>query len=92
MKTWSKELTDKTRQEIEEMLTYTDDSGKLHWLIGSNDLETGARFKNIDGKRFGIMTVEDAYEGKFIISLKTGKEQEKFETVDSLLEAGWVLD
>ena len=92
MKTWSKELIARTRLELEEMLSYTSDSGKLHWLIGSSDLEAGAHFKNIDGKRFGIMTPEDAYKDKYIISLKDSKEQEIFKTVDALIEAGWVLD
>ena len=92
MKTWSKELIDKTRRELEDMLTYTDDSGKMHWLIGSSDLEKGAHFKNIDGTRFGIMTVEDAHNGRYIISLKTSNGQESFTTVDELIDAGWVLD
>ena len=92
MKTWSKELIDKTRQELEEVLTYTDPSGKLHWLIGSMDLDNGAHFKNIDGKRFGIMSVEDAYNGKYTILLKNSKGPETFETIDALIDAGWVLD
>ena len=92
MKTWSKELITKTRIELEEMLYYTGDSGKLHWLIGDSDLEKGARFKNIDGNRFGIMTGPRAHPLKYIISLKDTKEHEIFETVDTLIEAGWVLD
>jgi len=92
MKTWSKELIDKTRQEIEDMLTYTDEDGKKHWLIGASDLEIGAHFKNIDGKRYGIMTVENALEDKYIIDLKNSGGQESFETVDELINAGWALD
>ena len=92
MRTWSKKLIDQTRQELEDMLTYTDPSGKLHWLIGSMDLDNGAHFKNIDGERFGIMLVEDAYSGKFIISLKNSGKHEVYETIDALIDAGWALD
>ena len=92
MKTWSKELIDKTRRELEDMLYYNDDSGKIHWLIGSSDLEKEAHFKNIDGTRFGIMTAEDAHEGRYIISLKNSKGQESYTTADDLIDAGWVLD
>ena len=92
MKTWSKELIDITRQELEDMLTYTDPSGKLHWLIGSMDLDNGAHFKNIDRERFGIMSAEDAYNGKYTISLKNNKGLETFDTIDALIDAGWVLD
>ena len=92
MKTWSKELIDKTRQEIEDMLTYTDEDGRKHWLIGSSVLEIGANFKNIDGKRYGIMTVENALKDRYIIDLKNGGGQESFETVDALINAGWALD
>ena len=92
MKTWSKELIDKTRQEIGDMLTYTDEDGKMHWLVGSSDLEIGAHFKNIDGKRYGIMKVENAYKKNYIIELKNGSEQESFKTIDELINAGWALD
>ena len=92
MKTWSKELIDKTRNELDEMLTYTDLSGKLHWLIGNMDLDNGAHFKNIDEERFGIMSVEDAYNDKYTILLKNNRGLETFETIDALISAGWVLD
>ena len=92
MNTWSNELIARTRLELEETLTYTSDSGKLHWLIGSSDMETGALFKNIDGKRFGVMTTENAYKGRYIIFLNDSRKQENFETVDALINAGWVLD
>jgi len=92
MNNWSKELITRTRLELEEMVTYTSDTGKLHWLIGSSDMEIGAHFKNIDGIRFGIMTTVDAYEGRYIIFLNDSREQEVFESVDALIEAGWVLD
>jgi hypothetical protein len=91
MKTWSKELLDTTRREIEEMLTYTDEGGNLHWLIGSMDLEA-AHFKNIDGKRYGLMTAEDARNGKFVIRLKDSRDEENYASVDALIEAGWALD
>jgi len=92
MKTWSKELIRITRLEIEDILVYNDPDGKMHWLLGSFDLTTGAYFKNIDGKRYGIMTVENAYEHNFIIDLKNKGGQETFTTVDDLINAGWVLD
>jgi len=92
MKTWSKELVDKTRLELEDIIYYTDENNKKHWLLGSYDLELGAHFKNIDGKRFGIMLVEDAYEGKYIIKLKNSQEQETHNTIGELLCSGWALD
>jgi hypothetical protein len=93
MKTWSKELIEKTRQELEDMLAYTcPSSGKLHWLVGNMDLEQGACFKNIDGKSFGIMSVENAFNQKYIIELRNNGGQKCFETVDALIDAGWVLD
>lgn len=92
MNTWSGKLIKQTREELEDMLTYTDPSGKLHWLIGSMDLKKGACFKNIDGKRFGIMTAENASSGRYTIDLRDNGRQECFETVDALIEAGWALD
>ena len=92
MKTWSTELIEKTRRELQDMLTYTDPSGKLHWLIGSIILDNGVHFKNIDGERFGIMFVDDAYNGKYTISLKNDAGQEIYETIDTLIDAGWALD
>jgi len=92
MKTWSKELIDKTQLELEDILCYTDENNKMHWLLGSQDLEIGAHFKNIDGKRYGVMTVENAYAGKYIIKLKNSQKQEIYKTVEALLCAGWVLD
>ena len=92
MKKWSDALIAKTRQELEDMLTYTDPSGKMRWLIDSMDLDKGAHFKNIDGERFGIMAAEDACNAKYNISLKNNNEQETFKTIDELLDAGWVLD
>jgi hypothetical protein len=91
MKTWSKELVDLTRREIEDMLTYTDEGGNLRWLIGCMDLEA-AHFKNIDGRRYGLMTAEDARNDRFIVRLKEGSGEENFATVDALIEAGWALD
>jgi len=88
---WSKTLVNITRQELEDVLSYVDNSGKLHWLIGSSDLEKGARFKNIDCRRLGIMLVENADSGKYIIDLDGGG-WESYETIDALVEAGWVLD
>jgi hypothetical protein len=47
-KQWGNELVELTRRELEDMPSYTDPSGKLHWLIGNVDLRQGAHFKNID--------------------------------------------
>jgi hypothetical protein len=88
---WSAELTKRTRLELEEMLTCTDpDTGKKQWALGSMVVDA-ARFKNADGTRFGMMTVENAAVDKWIIQLDGGGE-ESYETVDALLEAGWALD
>ena len=92
MNAWSNELIAKTRLELEDLITYTDSEGKQHWLMGSMDLDKGAHFKNSDGDRFGIMAVEDACNGNFIISIKESNENESFKTIDALIHAGWVLD
>jgi hypothetical protein len=91
MKTWSNEAIERTRQGLEDVVTYTAPNGKIHWLIGDMDVETGARFKNIDG-RSGIMTVEDAHDERYIIKLRNSNTEEKFTTVSELIDAGWVLD
>jgi hypothetical protein len=91
MKAWSDEQIERTRQGLEDMVTYTAPNGKIHWLIDDMDIETGARFKNIDG-RSGIMTVEDAHEDRYIIKLRNSGNEEKFTTVSELIDAGWVLD
>lgn len=91
MKQWSKELVALTRRELESMLYYTDSSGKVHWLIGSLDLLQGARFKNYDGKRFGIMSPQNALSNAYIIELQNGKS-EHYDSVDALIQAGWALD
>jgi hypothetical protein len=92
MKTWSKEQIEATRQGLEDIVTYSAPNGKIHWIIGEMDVETGARFKNIDGERSGIMTVEDAHNDRYIIKLKNSNTEEKFTTVSELIDAGWVLD
>jgi hypothetical protein len=88
---WSDELKQLTFRELDDMLSYTDSSGKLHWLIGSNDLDTGARFKHYDGKRFGLMTAENAAARKWIIELDDG-EKESFNSISDLINAGWAID
>jgi hypothetical protein len=91
MKQWSEKLVELTRRELEDMLTYTDPSGSVHWLIGSMDLPHGAHFKNIDGKRFGIMNPKDALAGNYAIQIKSGGS-EQYDSVDALIQAGWALD
>ena len=88
MKTWSNEIIQQTRKELEEMLSYIAEDGKIHWLIGTHDLEK-ACFKNRD--RFGCMTAANAHARQYIIELEEGK-QEQYPCVDALIEAGWVLD
>jgi len=92
MKTWSNELIARTHLELEEYLIFGEGENKRLWLIGPTTLVTEAHFKNIDGKRFGIMTARNVEESRYIISLKDSKEQEVFESVDALIKAGWVLD
>ena len=90
MKNWSEDLRERTRKELEDMLTYVDSEDKLFWLIGTQELRR-AHFKNIDGERFGTMSVENAKAQNFIIDLKSGG-QEQFTTISALIETGWVLD
>jgi len=90
MKTWSEKLIQQTWKELDDMLNYVDSEGKIHWLIGSHDLEK-ACFKNIDGERFGCMSAADAHARRYIIELNGGG-QEQYPGIDALIEAGWVLD
>jgi hypothetical protein len=91
MKTWSSEEIENTREALEDVVTYTSPDGRTHWVIGEQDFSERALFKNIDGNRFGIMTVENADRGKFIIKVKSGGE-ESYSSIDDLLNAGWVVD
>jgi len=90
MNTWSEKLIQQTRKELDDMLSYTDSEDKIHWLIGSFDLEK-ACFKNIDGERFGFMSAADAHARHYIIELNGGG-REQYPGIDELIEAGWVLD
>jgi hypothetical protein len=97
MKQWSEELRNKTYTEIADMLTCEYPEGELRWAIGTFLLPY-ARFKNINGKT-GKMTVENASDNQrlppekrcYVIICDDGTE-ESFASVDSLIEAGWVLD
>jgi len=90
MNTWSEKLIQQTRKELDDMLSYVDSDGEIHWLIGSHDLKE-ACFKNSDGERFGRMTASNAHAYNYIIKLNGGG-QEQYPSVDALIEAGWVLD
>ncbi|MDR2483688.1 MAG: zinc-ribbon domain-containing protein [Treponema sp.] len=97
MKQWSEPLRTKTYIEIADMLTCEYPAGELRWVIGTSLLPY-ACFKNINGK-YGRMTVENASDNHhappdqccYEITRSDGAK-ETFPSVDSLIDAGWVLD
>jgi hypothetical protein len=91
MDRWSDDLIERTHQGLDDMVTYKAPNGRIHWVIDDKDIETAARFKNIDG-RAGIMTTEDAHDDRYIIKVKNSNTEEKYTTVDDLINAGWVLE
>jgi hypothetical protein len=97
IKQWSEPLRTKTYIEIANMLTCEYPAGELRWVIG-DALVPYACFKNINGK-YGRMTVENASDNHHAPSdqccyeiTRSDGAKETFPSVDSLIDAGWVLD
>ena len=75
-KKWSESLRQQTRLAIEEM-----------WL---NPCSRSLHMKSINGL-YGVISVKNLLKNKFQIDAADGKE-EVYDTVDELLEGGWVVD
>ena len=74
---WSANAQQATREAIEEQ-TFGIRDEKVY-------------FKHIDGT-FGLMAAADLIAGHYVVHDPMGEQIASFESIDALLNAGWILD
>ena len=74
---WSKSLREETRQAISEMRIGTPD-GRLH-------------FKNSDGRK-AFMSIQDLMNEVAQLTDSENGARQCFQSVDALIDVGWVID
>ncbi len=81
MNKYSEELKEKTREILYDC------------PVESFMRDLKCHLKNINGK-FGTMRLRDAMESRYVIHLLNDTEgkSESYESIDDLLEGGWVVD
>jgi hypothetical protein len=52
--------------------------------------ELSCLLKNLDG-RLGRISLEHAFQNRWLIQVEETREKEEFETLEKLIEGGWIL-
>lgn len=74
---WSEEARQTTRETIENQ-DFGVRNGKVY-------------FKHVD-RRFGVIPAGDIIAGRYVVYDPKGERIDGFESIETLLNAGWVLD
>ena len=77
---WSKKLKEKTREIFDEL------------PVSAFMRDNRCHMKN-ENSNYGYITMQNALQDKYIVeSLDTDGEYVIYDTVDELIDAGWVVD